>query len=225
MSRTTAICLAIGLAIVSAIAICFGYIEMEKRDVKSAAPKVEITCKEVLAGKAIEPGVPLFLTDFQHGKHIVGYDNNGDGIRETVYVPLFPRDTKKLGPSYSSVIAHFANLKDEQELKDIFAGEKLELRYDAEIQALDPATYSRMARKYPSMNFGENVLLTSKPGLDIDMAMILILGGGIGGVVALALAGFCMFAAMLDFLKSRIAKDNEKFTSVDVKANRAGLPQ
>lgn len=224
MSRSVAIFLALGLAIASAVAVCFGYVEKNKTSEQEAIPAIEVSCKDMLSGTQVESGSQLVLTDYQHGKHFVSYDNDGDGLWETVYVPLFPKSMKKLGPSYHAVIAHFVTIENEQQLKETLAGDGLTLRYEAESQELDPGTYSRMARKYPSMNFGENVMLTSKSPMEIDMGQILVLGGGIGIVIALLLGGFCMFMAMLDFLKSRIAKDDEKFSSIDVKSNRAGLP-
>lgn len=223
MTRSVAIFMAIVLAIASAVAVCFGYMQREKVEVET--PRVEVSCKDVFNGEIPKNVTDIILTDYQHGKHFVSFDDNGDGKWESVYLPLFPKSFKKLGPTYHAVIAHLVAVDDEQQLQELVSTGQIQLRYDASAQSLDPRTYNRMAGKYPSMQFGDNVLLTSKPALKVDVSQLLILGGGIGIIISLLVGGYCAFMAMLDFLKRRIAKDDADFSSADIKrTNQAGLP-
>lgn len=220
MRTSVAIGLGILLAIASAIAVCAGsYLEQETESVK--ANTVEMSCKEVLQNPPNSNHVSLILTDFQHGKHYVESDYNGDGQWDSVCIPMFPGDLKRLGASYHGVIIQLANVKSEKEMLELFKTGQIPLHYRATAQSLDPAVYSRMAQKYPSMNFGKNVLLTSGDPGSFELGKILKLSGGIGFIAAILLGGIGAFMAMLNFLRSRIAKDDAKF---EAKTNRAGLP-
>jgi len=222
MKSSVSIIAGIVLAIASALAICLGY-WMQNQETAIEADSTAMTCGQILENPPLESRVCLTLTDFQRGKHFVEYDYDGDGQWESVFIPLFPGNMKRLGDSYHGVIAELTNVKSETELVEVLRSGEIPLQYQGWNQELDKSTYYSMAQKYPSMNFGKNILLATQETDEINMSAMLVFGGGIGVVLAILLFGIGAFIAMLNFLKRRIAKDDARFSSDDT-ANRAGLP-
>ena len=223
MKSSVAIIVGIVLAIASALAICLGY-SMQNQEAEITADSTVMTCGQILENPPMESRVCVTLTDFQRGKHFVEYDYDGDGQWETVFIPLFPGNLRRLGDSYHGVIVQLNNVKSETELREVIKSGEIPLEFQSWNQELNKSTYYRMAQKYPSMNFGKNVHLATEESSDFNVAGILIFGGGIGIVGAILLCGIGAFVAMLNFLKRRIAKDDARH-SVEGTSNRAGLPE
>ena len=223
MKSSLAIIAGVVLAIASALAICLGY-WMQNEQATLEAESVAMTCGQILETPPTQSRLCLTLTEFQSGKHFVENDYDGDGQWESVFIPLFPGETKKLGDSYHGVIAELTNVKSKTELVEVIRRGEIRLQFQAWKQKLDKSTYYRMAQKYPSMDFGKNVLLATEETSKINTAELLVFGGGIGVVFAILSFGFGAFVAMLNFLKRRIAKDDARFNDSST-ANRAGLPE
>lgn len=179
MDRKFAILLSICLGVVCAFINWFGTKSLDGLDKEENQPTV-VSCEQLLE-KWPRDNFHLQLTDYQRGKRIVSQDYDQDDNWEMVYVPLFPSRLSSLGNNFSSVIIYFDDVKNETELNERLASEKLDAQLWYTQQKLPTAIYSDMAQEYRLMDFSQCVILQGgfRPP-NKDIASFAVLGSYLG---------------------------------------------
>jgi hypothetical protein len=95
----------------------------------------------------------FLLTDLQHGASVYPDPVADDGDWKQVYVCLFPKNVKRLGKNYASVIVKIDDVKSADELSKMLEDGQLDVFFWSHKQHLPDSVSNRMANKYSGMRF------------------------------------------------------------------------
>ena len=156
------------------------------------------------------------LEDFHFGVLPMTFDYDEDEVWDEVYIPLFPANLHK-SHNCICVIYHSEKYKTQEELEALLEGETLKGFYNPSNQKLPDAVFSKMARKYGSIDYSKSLLFSDEePTSPIQYSSAF--GAFACFAFFLALAGW-QTMSMVTTMKARIAAE-KKIRDV---ADTAGL--
>ncbi len=193
---------------------------------KSEVPAESKTCAALLA--EVPSGTSrILISDYAPGKEFAKWDNDSDGIWESLCVPVFPRERQKISSGYNAVLVYFKNVPDQEAISEILESGEFEVNFWPRRQNLDVATHSMLAQKYANLDFSRSPVLhygfeAGNPILGQNSLMASAAIGTLGLLVGFLsmVVGFFMKkpSRTIDLNKDDEVDENKPMT------NRAGLP-
>ena len=221
MVRVLPILLAVCTGVISALIGAVGLRALAEYEKLSVEP-MEMTLEQ-FASDQPEDKFRFHLTDLQHGASVYPEPAVDDGQWEQVYVCLFPKNLKRLGKNYASVIVKFEGVKGSEDLAKLLDDGELDVFYWPQKQSMPDGVRNRMATKYRGMLFEHRLHCeTGGQPPSPDFGNSCIYAGTAG--VSLSFIGIVGFYLLRMLFSRRGRSKDWHEEETEQYANKAGLP-
>lgn len=209
MLRFFAIIICFGLAIASGAAGYFGHLESKQKPVEepTTVEYQPVAATDLISDTPTEDQA-IELSDFFFGHMPIGIsiDENPKDW-EVAYVPLFPSKDAIQSHNCICVILRTSKISSLEDIESFYEQKELQGFYVHDDQELPEQAFSRLARKYKSLDYGRCVMFTTEKPVNQETPGYWI--ALVGFAFFLSVAGWQSFAMMGD-MKSRIDLDKEQ---------------